>query len=59
MFDAIAETSEFPNHSCRTFFPGLLAHGRSTFLIADALVENLPDQATKPMGNDSDGLVMT
>ena len=34
----------------------LFADGRSAFLVPDALVQNLPDQTTQPMGNGPDGL---
>lgn len=50
----VAEASQFPNHSFRALSLGRLADRGATFLVADALVENLPDQATKPMGHDSD-----
>jgi hypothetical protein len=43
--DAVAEASEFPDHL-----------GRATFVIHDAVVQNLPDQTTEPMGDRANGL---
>jgi len=37
----------------------LLVDGRAAFFVANALVQHQPDQATLPMGNGPDGLVMS
>src|SRR5215472_11572367 len=57
-FDLIAETPEFPDHSCRSAQLGFLANRWATLLVADSLVQDLPDQTAEPMGNHSDGLIM-
>jgi hypothetical protein len=46
---------EFCNHFHRTFSLGPFLHRRASFLITDSLVQNDPNQPTKPMGNRSDG----
>ena len=47
-----------PDHPGRTLSLGSFANVRAAFLIMDALVEDLPNQATKPMGNHGDCLLM-
>ena len=39
----VPEASQFADHLARAYCLGLGAHGGTTFLIADLLVENLPD----------------
>ena len=41
----------------RTFF--LFADGRPAFLVPHALVKNLPNEATEPVGDRTDGLGVT
>src|SRR5215472_9606368 len=53
-FDPIAKTSKFTDHSPGTLALGLFASGWTSFLVTDSLVQNLPDQAAKPVGNDPD-----
>jgi hypothetical protein len=55
----IAEATKFPNHSCRAASLRFLAYGRASFLVADPLVQNGPNQSTEPMRNCSDGLPMS
>ena len=43
-FDAIAEASQFADHLARSHLLRLGADGRSAFLVAHALVKDLPDQ---------------
>src|SRR6266496_1892684 len=57
-FDAVAEASEFPDHSRSARLLRLFADSRATFFVTESLVQNLPDQTTRPMGNGSDGLSM-
>ena len=58
-FDPIAETSEFPDHSCRPVLLGLFANRWAPFFVTNSLVQNLPDQAAKTMGNHSDRLIVS
>ena len=55
-FDAIAETSQFADHLAGSHLLRLRADGRPAFLIAHALVKDLPDQTTEPVGDGSNGL---
>ena len=58
-FNAVAEAAQFADHSLRSALCGLLADRGAPFLVTDTLVQNLPEQATKAMGKDADGLVVT
>jgi hypothetical protein len=58
-FDTISEAPEFLDHLCCPCCSGLLAHSRAAFLIADALMQNLPDQEAQTMGDSPDGLFET
>src|SRR4051794_40905394 len=55
-FDAVAETPQFADHLARSHLLRLVADSRPALLVADALVQNLPDQTTEPVGDSSDGL---
>ena len=55
-FDAVAETSQFADHLARPHFLRLCADGWSAFLVANALVKNLPDKTTQPVGDGANGL---
>ena len=57
-FDPIAKTSKFTDHSPGTLALRLFASGWASFLVTDSLVQNLPDQAAKPVGNDPDSDVV-
>src|SRR4029450_1187167 len=57
-FDPIAEASECADHSDRPVSLGLLAQGWASFLVPDALMQDLPDQAAQPVGNHADRLVV-
>jgi hypothetical protein len=57
-FDPIAEALEFSDHSGRPVSLGLLADCWASFLVPDAVVQNLPDQAAKPVGDHADRLVV-
>jgi hypothetical protein len=54
-FDATAETSHFADHLARSHLLGLAADGRPAFVIPDARVKNLPNQA-EPVGDGTNGL---
>jgi hypothetical protein len=54
----VAQTAKFSNHSGGTGPLGLLIEGWAAFLIADTLVEQLPDQPTETVCNDADGLLV-
>src|SRR6266700_6320058 len=52
----VAHGTKLPNHSrCAALFR-FMAHSRASFLVTDPLVQNDPNQSTKPMRNCSDGL---
>ena len=57
-FDPIAKTSKFTDHSPGTLALGLFTSGWASFLVTESLVQNLPDQAAKPVGNHADRLVV-
>ena len=57
-FDPIAETLELFDHSGRSISLGLLTDRWTSFLVANSLVQNLPDQAAKPVGNHADRLIV-
>src|SRR5918994_5304174 len=57
-FDPIAEASECADHSGRPVSLGLLAEGWASFLVPDALMQDLPDQAAQPVGNHADRLAV-
>ena len=57
-FDPIAEASELADHSGRPVSLSLLAQGGASFLIPDALVQNQPDQAAQPVGDQADRLLV-
>src|SRR5215831_8130290 len=57
-FDPIAETSEFPDHSGCSALLGLLANRWAAFLVTDSPMQDLPDQAAKPVGDHTDRLIM-
>jgi hypothetical protein len=54
----VLEASQFADHLARAYFLGLGAHGGTTFLIAELLVENLPDQTAQSVSDGTDGLGM-
>src|SRR6516162_10719449 len=58
-FDAVAKFSEFVDHAARTLVLRSSVDVRAPFVIADALVQNLPDEVTKPMSNHSNGLLVS
>src|SRR5437870_11314965 len=55
-FDAIAETSQFADHLARSHLLRLCADRWSAFLVPNALVKNLPNETTEPVGDGPDGL---
>src|SRR6516165_10634031 len=57
-FDAIAEASELADHSGRPVSLRLLAEGWASFLVPDALVQDQPDQAAQPVGDQADRLLV-
>jgi hypothetical protein len=50
--------SELPDHSCHALLLRRFANRGAPFLVGDSLVQNLPDQATKAMGNHPDRLMV-
>ena len=58
-FDSVAKHSEFPDHCCRMALLGLFRHCRAAFFIANAVMQNYPDQVTEAMRNDADCFVMS
>src|ERR1700730_10366260 len=56
--DVIAETAQFADHLARPHLLRFFADGWSAFLIANALVKNLPNQTTQPVGDGATGLRM-
>ena len=58
-FDVIAEASQLPNHSPSTQLLRSLGDRWATFLVTDSLVQDQPDEPTLPMGNGSDGLIVS
>src|SRR5215472_19010912 len=57
-FNPIAETSEFPDHSGCSALRGLLANRWAAFLVTHSPMQDLPDQAAKPVGDHTDRLIM-
>src|SRR5712692_3571961 len=58
-FHSIAEAAKFPNHSISAPASGLCVHCGASFFVTHTLVQNDPNQATKPMGNGPDGLIVS
>src|SRR5215472_6597624 len=58
-FDSVAKGSECPNHSCSADALCLFTYRRAAFLIANAVVQNDPDQVTEAVGNDPDRFIMS
>jgi hypothetical protein len=52
--DVVPEASQFADHLACAYFLGLGANGGTTFLIADLLVENLPDQTAQSVSDRAD-----
>ena len=57
-FDSIAEVSECTDHSQCAYSFGLLAYRRAAFLIANAFMQENPDQLTQAVGNGPDGFIV-
>ena len=57
-FDSVAKLPECPDHSDRAPSLGLFAHRRAALLIANAFIQNHPDQLTETMRNRPDGFVV-
>jgi hypothetical protein len=51
-----AQASQFPDHLARSRLLRLVADGRPAFLVANALVKDLPNQPTEPMSDGTNGL---
>ena len=54
--DLIAELSEVPDHLRDASLRTLASDLGAAFVVVDALVEYLPDEATEPMGHGPDRL---
>ena len=57
-FDAIAETSQFADHLARSHLLRFGVDERPSLLVAHALVQDLPDQSTQPVGDGANRLGM-
>src|SRR5438132_500039 len=57
-FDPVAKLPECPDHSDRAHSLRLFAHRRAALLIANAFIQNHPDQLTETMRNRPDGFVV-
>jgi hypothetical protein len=57
-FDSVTKLPECPDHSDRAHSLGLFAHRRAALLIANAFIQNHPDQLTETMRNRPDGFVV-
>jgi hypothetical protein len=55
----IAKASKIPDHLSGTLLLPLASDSRTTLLILNALVENLPNQSAQPMRDRADGLSKT
>ena len=58
-FDSVTKVSECPDHSRSAGSLGLFAYGGTTFLIANAVVQDDPDQLTEAMRNSPDRFVVS
>src|ERR1700747_290584 len=58
-FDSVSKVSECPDHSRSAGSLGLFGYGGTAFLIANALVQNDPDQLTEAMRNGPDRFVVS
>ena len=58
-FDTIAEASELSDHLRRALLLRLFGNRGAPFFVTNSLVQNLPDQAAKTMGNHSDRLIVS
>ena len=58
-FDPIAEVSELPDHLPSAQLLRSFGNGWAAFLVTNSLVQDQPDQPTLPMGNGSDGLIVS
>ena len=55
----IAEVPELPDHSRRACSFRTLLDGRAVFHIANAAMQNDPDESADPMRNRPDGLIVS
>jgi hypothetical protein len=53
------QTSELPDHFGGAHLFRLSSDGWTTFFVPDSLMQDQPDQLTLPMGNGSDGLLVS
>jgi len=58
-FDSVAEVSQCTDHTQSARSLGLLTHCWAAFLIANAFMQNDPDQLTQAMRNRADGFVVS
>lgn len=57
-FDSVAKLAKCPDHSGNADSLGLFADRRAPFLIANAFIQDHPDQLTYAMRNCPDGFVV-
>src|SRR5215831_17006529 len=58
-FDTVTKVSKCPDHSGSAGSLGLFAYGGTTFLIANAVVQNDPDQLAEAIRNGPDRFVVS
>jgi hypothetical protein len=58
-FDPVAEESEFSDHFRGAALRRVSAHRWAPFVVTDSLVQNQPDEPTKPITNCANGLIVS
>src|SRR5713101_4191793 len=58
-FDPVTEETEISDHPSGAALPRVSAHRRAPFIVTDSLVQNQPDEPTKPIANCADGLIVS
>jgi hypothetical protein len=58
-FDSVTKPAEFSDHFSRALLLGHFPYLWTSFLVVHSAVQYLPDQATKFVGNYSDGLIVS
>ena len=58
-FDSLAEAAKFPDHPSSAPSSRLCGYRGASLFVTHTLMKNDPDQATEPMGDSSDGLIVS
>src|SRR5215467_4235261 len=58
-FDSVAEAAKFPDHSISAVSSCLCTQRGTSLFVTQTAMENNPDQATKPMGDGPDSLIVS